>query len=154
LVLDFTGRTDILDHMSTTWVLTNRPKHTEFVCFDCHVCGHEELGRPVFVTNGSTTIAVGTGCAANLIGEKFANVEAQIAATRLAELFAADDLAERAWRDFAMCLPQRVTPKFIRDTAKGGLFRIPVETVEAVAALYKPINRVGMVRRWQELVVA
>lgn len=51
-----------------TYRLTNRPAGTAFVAHDCKRCDAPELKRPVFVTDGARTIAVGTRCAAILLG--------------------------------------------------------------------------------------
>lgn len=132
--------------------MIDRPKGTELHCFDCAECGHEELGKPVFLTNGGSIIAVGTGCAAKLLGQAVAEVEAKVAAAELARMLVEVPGCDRAWSDFTMCLPQRVTRKFVADTANWR--RVEVQVVEQVAGLYKALNRVGAVRRWQELLAA
>jgi hypothetical protein len=52
----------------STYRLTNRPAGTAFVAYDCRRCEATELKRPVFVTDGTQTIAAGTRCAAILLG--------------------------------------------------------------------------------------
>lgn len=44
------------------------PRYSWLREWDCTECGHETLRHPVFVNDGSGARAVGTGCAAKLLG--------------------------------------------------------------------------------------
>lgn len=52
----------------TTYRITAAPKFAEASAWDCAECGRQELGKPVFLDGGAGVIAVGTGCAAKLLG--------------------------------------------------------------------------------------
>jgi hypothetical protein len=43
------------------------PKGAQFQSFHCCACGHEELGAPVFLTDGLSVFVMGSGCAARAI---------------------------------------------------------------------------------------
>ena len=55
------------EDMSNTYTVTSRPKGLAFVDFDCAICQHETLKRPIFLAGPSGVIAAGTGCAAELV---------------------------------------------------------------------------------------
>ena len=44
------------------------PRFAGMQSWTCTYCGAEELARPVFLTDGRTTFAAGTGCAAKALG--------------------------------------------------------------------------------------
>lgn len=52
---------------TTTYRIAPAPKFAGQRDWTCVECGHEALKRPVFLTDGQTLIAVGTGCAAVLL---------------------------------------------------------------------------------------
>jgi hypothetical protein len=54
--------------MTTEYRIAPAPKHSGLVEWDCAICHHESLTRPVFIDNGSGVIAAGSGCAARALG--------------------------------------------------------------------------------------
>lgn len=54
--------------MESNYRITDRPAGTAFVAHDCRRCDAPELKRPVFLTDGTGIIAVGTRCAAIMLG--------------------------------------------------------------------------------------
>jgi hypothetical protein len=97
--------------------ITDAPRNAGMFSYNCIECGHEELTRPVFLLADGNVIAVGTGCAAKLTGRPAAEFEADLAAARLAEIIADSPfIAPEVWAWFCICLPGRVTAKFIADT--------------------------------------
>lgn len=120
------------------------PKGAGLQIHDCAICGHEELAHPVWLRDNATghVFPAGTGCAAKALGRSIADLEADIAAERLA---AAPDQVRRAYGWFALCLPGRVTPAFIKDAAArscgGGM-----AAGEAAADIYRALKRAGRAR--------
>lgn len=54
--------------MTTTYTIAPKPKHAEMREWDCILCGHETLAKPVFLVGPTgTVIAAGTGCAAKAL---------------------------------------------------------------------------------------
>jgi len=53
--------------MTTAYTLADKPKNAELYEWDCLLCGHETLARPVFLAGPSGVIAAGTGCAAKAL---------------------------------------------------------------------------------------
>jgi hypothetical protein len=78
--------------------LTDAPRHASMQAFDCALCGHPELGRPVFLaTPDGNTIAAGSGCAAAAIyGRKDSRLARRVAADADAIAFRAAQAAEMA----------------------------------------------------------
>lgn len=126
---------------TTTYTITAAPKFAGMMTFDCADCGHQELGRPVFLAaDGCGCIAVGTGCAARLTGLPLARIEAHLAVARLADIIADTVTARDIWAWFAICLPGRVTPKFIADTAARYGVR-HADMIAEVADIYRAVRR-------------
>jgi hypothetical protein len=133
--------------MPTTYRLADAPKLASQYEFDCHECGHETLTRPVFVTCGNGPVAVGTGCAAKLLGLPVAEVAADHSARHLADLVADRDPLRQVWGWFLTCLPTRVTARFIADTvARFRLNGVTADEVETIAAIYRTITKVRPAR--------
>jgi hypothetical protein len=130
----------------TKYEIADTPRHAGMYSYNCLECGHEDLARPVFLLADGHLIAVGTGCAAKLTGRPAAEFECDIAAARLAEIIAAAPfVAPQVWGWFKICLPGRVTPKFIAETvARFG--RNTAEMVDEIAAIYRAAAKVGRVR--------
>lgn len=102
-----------------TWRVVPAPKFAGMRTWDCARCDHEDLARPVFLTDGGATIAVGTGCAARLLGVPTREAERVAAVTAIDALDGPDgeitrrlvDVLRVAWK------PRRITPKLVRDLA-------------------------------------
>lgn len=96
----------IVSRMETnTYRLTTRPAGTAFVAHDCKRCDAPELKRPVFVTDGNGIIAVGTRCAAILLGlvepgTTARAAEKALAAHRHAAARAAEKAEDDRWEAF------------------------------------------------------
>jgi pimeloyl-ACP methyl ester carboxylesterase len=127
---------------NTTYHIADAPKFAGMVSYDCSACGHPELGRPVFLDNGSGVIAVGSGCAAKILGIGANEVEAHLAEVAVAEFnFTQLD----AFRWVGMFMPGRVTARLVADTADR--YRsLTADEVATVLDAYKAIARFGATR--------
>lgn len=62
------NRADIVLPMTTTYTIAPKPKYADMIEWDCVLCGHETLSRPVFLVGPTgSVIAAGTGCAAKAL---------------------------------------------------------------------------------------
>lgn len=52
---------------TTTYTIAAKPKNADMTEFDCHFCAHLDLAKPVFITDGSSVYAAGSGCAAKMV---------------------------------------------------------------------------------------
>lgn len=101
---------------TSIWAQCPAPPRAGMILWDCHVCGAFELARPVFLTNGSTVIATGSGCAAVLVyGEATAR-------TRRLVTTEAATIEFRAAQDAAAAVERRTAY-----TAALAAFRIGLE---------------------------
>jgi hypothetical protein len=67
--------------MSTAYRLTNAPRYAGMREWDCALCGHETLKRPVFLEGPEGLVSAGTGCASvALYGRKDARLERKVRA--------------------------------------------------------------------------
>lgn len=54
--------------MTTTYELTVAPKHADFHAYNCLICGHEELTKPIWLRSSTGTVfAAGATCAAKAL---------------------------------------------------------------------------------------
>lgn len=114
----------------STYTVTDAPAMSSAHTFDCAECGHPELGRPVFLDVDGSLIAVGTGCAARLVGGT-----ATLAALRFD---AADEQTREAVTWLRMWGARRITAKTRRDLiARYG----PRLDVEAVVDIHRGLAR-------------
>lgn len=122
---------------ATTYHRVDAPRYASMIEHDCAECGHEALARPVFLaTPAGATIAVGTGCAAKLLGVKVTTLAADLAADEIIALAADNCQARQAWYDLLITLPARITPKYMEWlTGRNG------EVAEKVADLYKIVKK-------------
>ena len=111
---------------ATTYRVTDAPKFASMTAYDCHECGHPELGRPVFVTNGTAVLALGSGCAARLVGG-----DAALGALMFDAL---DDRHKDAVRWLGMFRPARITNRLRSDLAER--YGVTLD-VDAVVDTYK-----------------
>jgi hypothetical protein len=134
--------------MNSTYRIAPAPKLASQYEWDCALCGHETLTRPVFLANpAGNVIAAGTGCAAKALGMDFAELAADMAAAEVRATLAARPALENAWSTFLVCLPGRVTAKFLADTLARS-FGATADEVARLAECYKSLAKVGAVRQW------
>lgn len=119
-------------HMTTTgYEITEAPEFAGMRVWDCVRCGHEELGRPVFLTGGGLAVgAYGTGCAAKLLGI----VEADLIRDRAAADLAACPAAQQVFVFVKLCRPGRITAKFVGECEARVSFDKAATVAVAVAA--------------------
>lgn len=124
-----------------TYQLAPAPKLAANYAYSCTECGHEELGRPVFLTNGNGPTAYGTGCAAKLLGLPLAELRAQIAIDDLRQLAATHPHVATCWAFFLIARPGRITPKFLEVAANhAGAPANRQAVLDTVTAAYKAMN--------------
>jgi hypothetical protein len=114
---------------ATAYRVTDAPKFAGMMTPDCHACGHPELGRPVWVTNGAAVMALGSGCAAKLVGG-----DAELAALMLD---AADDTTRNAVNWLRCFQPARITARLRADIAERYYNRVDVDEVCQIYKLGK-----------------
>jgi hypothetical protein len=131
-----------------TYCIAPAPKLASQYEWDCALCGHETLARPVFLAGPAGNVfAAGTGCAAKALGLDAAAFAADIAAVEVRDTLAARPALENAWSMFLVCLPGRVTAKFTADALACSYGATALE-VARLAECYKALARVGAVRQW------
>jgi hypothetical protein len=145
--LDNNGFRGTVTYMSNTYRIASAPKLASQYEWDCALCGHETLTRPVFIEGGAGVIAAGTGCAAKALGLDFAVLAADMAAAEVRATLTARPALENAWQWFLLALPGRVTAKFLAD-ALGRSYGASADEVARLAECYKALAKVGAVRQW------
>lgn len=145
--LDSNGFRGTVGFMNSTYRIAPAPKLASQYEWDCALCGHETLTRPVFIEGGAGVIAAGTGCAAKALGLDFAVLAADMAAAEIRATLLARPALENAWSTFLMCLPGRVTAKFLADTLARS-YGATADEVARLAECYKALAKVGAVRQW------
>ena len=149
----------VLDTLRAMWLdndmtyrIVSAPKFSDMIEHDCADCGHESLTRPVYLAGPAGTFAVGTGCAARLLGLPAAEVAADVATLAIVDLITTSPGAANIYSDLNLTLPARITAKYTawitsRTTAT------PAEIATMIDA-YKAIIKVRSFRTMRQALAA
>lgn len=150
---------ETLDSVTAMWLdndmtyrIVSAPKFSDMIEHDCADCGHESLTRPVFLAGPAGTFAVGTGCAARLLGLPAAEVAADAATLAIVDMIATSPRTANIYSDLNATLPARITAKYTEWIASRTM-ATPAEIATMIDA-YKAIIKVRSFRTIRQAIAA